>query len=399
MKILMLVPFLPNTETSGGQTRWYNLIKYMSTEHEITLFSLIKDDSERKFIEPLQNYCKKVEVFRRPKSPWTLRNLFLTAFSWYPLLVIRNLSPKEKKAIKEELASEKYDLIHAETFYVMPHIPESPVPSIMVEQTIEYQVYKHYVDHEVPMLLRPFFMIDVIKLKYWEQFFWKKATRAVAVSEDDKKIMQKLVPDMLVDVIPNGVDSAFYAEKKLKRDNPPKVLYGVSNFEWLQNQEAARVLIDEVWPKIKKQNIKTRLWIVGRIMPDWLKNIAGKREDIEITENIPDARDAYRTASVMVAPIKSGGGTRLKVLEAMAAGLPIVSTSVGVASLGLTNGKNVVIADGPINMAKKTAELLKNPKKAEKIGRAGKEFVEKNYDWKAIVKLHDPIYEEITKKS
>src|SRR3990170_4430923 len=103
MKILMLVPFLPNTETSGGQTRWYNLIKYMSKNHEITLFSLIKDDSEKKFIEPLQKYCKKVQVFRRPRSPWTLRNLFLTAFSWFPLLVIRNLSPKEKKAIKEEL--------------------------------------------------------------------------------------------------------------------------------------------------------------------------------------------------------------------------------------------------------------------------------------------------------
>src|SRR5258706_8551117 len=142
MKILMLVPFLPNTQTSGGQTRWYNIVKFRSQEHEITLFSLIKNESERQFIPELEKYCKKVRVFTRPKSPWTLRNLFLTIFGFYPLLVIRNWSPKERKAVKEELESEKYDLIHAETFYVMPHIPKTNVPSIMVEQTIEFQVYK-----------------------------------------------------------------------------------------------------------------------------------------------------------------------------------------------------------------------------------------------------------------
>ena len=76
MKILMLVPFLPNASMSGGQTRWYNLIKYMSSSHEITLFSLIKDENERRFIPELEKYCKKVRVFKRPKSPWTFRNVF-----------------------------------------------------------------------------------------------------------------------------------------------------------------------------------------------------------------------------------------------------------------------------------------------------------------------------------
>src|SRR4030042_3728236 len=113
MKILMLVPFLPNIETSGGQTRWFNILRYLSKDHDITLYSLIKDKSERKFIPPLEKYCQKVRVFRRPKSPWTLRNILLTGFSWYPLLVVRNFSFEERKAIKEELSKEKYDLIHA----------------------------------------------------------------------------------------------------------------------------------------------------------------------------------------------------------------------------------------------------------------------------------------------
>src|SRR4030066_1330516 len=109
MKILMLVPFLPNTSMSGGQTRWYNIIKYLSKNHEITLFSLIKDESEKRFIPELEKYCQKVMVFSRPKSPWTFRNLFLTAITYFPLLVIRNWSFSEKKAIEKELKNEKYD--------------------------------------------------------------------------------------------------------------------------------------------------------------------------------------------------------------------------------------------------------------------------------------------------
>src|SRR5258708_24484628 len=109
MKILMLVPFLPNAQTSGGQTRWYNLVKFLSKSHEITLFSLIKDESERKYIPELTKYCKKVEVFNRPNSPWAFRNLFLSIFSPFPLLLVRNFSFEERKAVKKELKEGNYE--------------------------------------------------------------------------------------------------------------------------------------------------------------------------------------------------------------------------------------------------------------------------------------------------
>src|SRR3989344_1486957 len=109
MKILMLVPFLPNDQMSGGQTRWYNLIKHLSQKHKITLMTLIKDDWEKKFIPELNKYCEKVYIFRRPKSPWTFRNLLLTLISFNPLVVIRNFSFNERRAIKKELNSQKYD--------------------------------------------------------------------------------------------------------------------------------------------------------------------------------------------------------------------------------------------------------------------------------------------------
>lgn len=398
MKILMLVPYLPTITMSGGQTRWYNIIKYLAKKNEITLFSLIKDESEKKFIPELQKYCRKVRVFERPKKPWTLRNIFLSIFGPYPLLVIRNQSLEERKAIKEELEKEKYDIIHAETFYVMPHLGKTDVPIVQVEQTIWHEVYKHYVETEVPIILRPFYLQDVAKIKYWEKYYWSKADRLFAVSEEDRIAMLGLVKGKEVGIIPNGVDTVYYHSKKVAVKTPPRILYGVTNFEWLQNQEATEILIKKVWPYINKSSPKAVLWIVGRKIPSWIKELAGKSGSIEITENIPDARDAYLSATVMVAPIKGSGGTRLKILEAMAAGLPVVSTDNGVAGLGVIDGVNAFIGNDPKDIASKTLELLKDPYFAKKMGENGRRHVIKYFDWKNIVKLHDPIYKEIINK-
>ncbi|OGM57222.1 hypothetical protein A3E46_00275 [Candidatus Woesebacteria bacterium RIFCSPHIGHO2_12_FULL_46_16] len=397
MKILMLVPYLPKPETSGGQTRWYNIIKYLSKKHDITLFSLAKDASEEKFIPELKKYCKKVMVFERPKKPWTLRNVLLSVFGPFPLLVIRNLSLEERRAVSEELANEKYDLIHAETFYVMPHLARTDVPTILVEQTIWHDVYKHHVETKVPLLLRPFYMYDVFKVKYWERHYWTKASKLVAVSGEDRGQMLKLIPGVKVDIIPNGVDTQFYSAKKIERKSPPRILYGVSNFEWLQNQEASEILLNNIWPKIKNKVEGAKVWIVGREIPEWIKRLSEKDRSVEVTENIPDARDAYGSASIMVAPIKGAGGTRLKILEAMAAGLPVVSTSIGVAGLNIIHGKQALIADTDQGLANEAVKLLKNPEVAERIGAAGREHVRTHFDWKVIVKLHDPIYRQVLK--
>ena len=399
LKILMLVPFLPNIQTSGGQTRWYNIIKHLSKEHEITLFSLKKDDSEKKFIPELEKYCKKVRVFSRPKSPWTLKNILLAELGFYPLVVIRNFSVSERKAVKEELEKEKYDLIHAEAFYVMPHIPETDVPTILVEQTIEYMVYKHYVDNEVPLILKPFYYLDVYKLKYWEKYYWKKADRLVSVSHEDRQAMQKLIPGIGVDVIPNGVDADYYVAKKVAKKTPPRVMYGVTNFEWLQNVEAVNLLINEVWPIIHKEEPDVKLWIVGRRIPKKIVKLAKERDDIEITESIEDARDAYLSSTVMVTPIKGAGGTRLKILEAMAAGLPIVSTSIGVAGLGLKSGKHTLISNSMSGLAEEAIKIIRSKKLADTMGKEAQKFVRDNFDWKTITKLHKSIYDGILRKS
>lgn len=395
MKILMLTPYLPFPDSSGGQIRSYNLIKDLSKKHDITLFSLIKDDEEKKFIPELEKYCKKVQVFKRSKSPWTLRNILLTGFGPYPFLVIRNLSPKEKDAVKEEIEKNKYDLIHAETFYVMPHIPETKIPILLVEQTIEYLVYKHYVEGSRNFLLRWLLSIDVAKLRFWETSFWKKADGVVAVSESDKSEMLKLVPGLKVNLVPNGVNLKFFKEKTSWSSKSPKILF-IANFKWLQNVEAAELLLDKVFPIIHKKTPGIKVWIVGQHIPE---EIAKRKSENIIVDDLREddqegIRTAYYESSVFVSPLKGPGGTRLKHLAAMAAKLPLITTSVGAEGLGATNGENIIVRDDPSSLAKATLEIIGDEKKAKTIAENARKLVEEKFSWYKMGESLDKIYEK-----
>jgi glycosyltransferase involved in cell wall biosynthesis len=395
MKILMLTPYLPFPDSSGGQIRSYNLIKDLSKKHEITLFSLIKDDSEKRFTKELEKYCKEIKVFKRSKSPWTLRNILLTGFGPYPFLVIRNLSPKEKYAVKEEIEKNHYDLIHAETFYVMPHIPNTKIPILLVEQTIEYLVYKHYVESIKNPFLKWLLSIDVTKLKFWETNFWKKADGVVAVSEADKNEMLKLVPNLSVDLVPNGVNLSFFKIKTNWVEKDQKILF-VANFKWLQNAEAAELLLEKVFPIVLKGNPKTKILIVGQYVPE---NIISKASKNIIVRNLKEddqdgIRQAYYESSVFVSPLRGPGGTRLKHFGAMAAKLPLITTSVGAEGLGARDGVDIIVRDTPEDIAKATLEILSNIKLAETIANNARRLVEEKYSWYKMGEYLDKIYEQ-----
>jgi len=395
----MVLPFLPIDQMSGGQTRWYHLIKFLSKKHKITVVSLIRGDKEKEmsYLPQIEKYCEKIMVFDRPKSPWTIRNLFLTLISFNPLVVIRNFSLEERRAIKKELENNDYDMIHAETFYVMPHIPRTKVPIVLVDPTIEFDVYKHYVHNEVSWLLKPIYMFDVIKLKFWEKYYWKNANRVFAVSEEDKKIMQDELPDVKVGIIPNGVDVSYFESKKINRQNPQRVLYH-GDYKWMQNVEAVNILIKDVWPLIKKKMKNVKLWITGRSVPSDILNLAKLDKDIIVTESPKDNRDVFKTASVLVTPIMSPGGTRLKVLESMAADLPVVSTPVGVAGLKIKNGVHALVSNNAKSLAEMTVKVLKNKKVSNGLACEGKKFVASNFDWQSIVADLDRVYTSLIKK-
>ena len=398
MKILMLTPYLPFPDSSGGQIRTLNLLKTLCVKHEITLISLIKDPKENKNIEPLKKYCKKVLTFQRSATPWTLKNILKTGFSLDPFLIVRNFAPGVKEAVTKELESGNYDLVHAETFYVMPSIPKTSLPIILVDQTIEYLVYQHYTNETAPWFLKPLLQIDVEKMKYSERFYWRKATQVIAVSEADKREMHKLEPDLNVQIVPNGVNLDLF-RKKTDWNTKEKSILFVSNFKWLQNVEAANVLINSVFPLVRKRIKGVKLWIIGQHIP---QNILAIEDNDIVIKSIPEDDiqtlvDAWHDASVFASTIKGPGGTRLKNLAAMASQVPIVSTKVGVEGLKVKDKVHVLIGNTPAKISDLIVKVIKSPCLAQKLALSTRSHVEENFDWRTIADSLDHLYNKLGK--
>ena len=396
----MFTPYLPYPDSSGGQIRTQNLLKHLRKKHDITLFSLIKYKKEEEYIPILEkNFCKKVRVFYRSEKPWMIQNILRTGFSLSPFLVVRNFSSEAKKAVEEELKTGDYDLIHAETFYAMPHIPKTNLPVVLVDQTIEYQVYDHYVRHTAPFFIRPLLAIDVAKLKYWERYYWREASKVIAVSEKDRQEMLAVEPRLDVDIVPNGVNLDLFKKKTSWNSESPIIMF-MGNFNWLQNTEAAMLLIDEIFPIIKKEIKTAKLHIVGQHQPESLLRKAS--QDILLSNLAEDDIDgivkANYEASVSASPLRGPGGTRLKVLAAMASKLPIVSSNVGVTGLGVKSGREVIIENDSREMAQAIISILKNPKNAQKLAENAYNFVVSEYDYAVITEKLSQIYLSLKNK-
>ena len=386
----MLTPYLPYPLLSGGQIRTYNLLKNLAKKHDIVLFSFIRNENENRYKEKLLKFCKRVETFKR-RPAWSLLNILLAGLTPFPFLVSIYYSRRLQKAILGELQNNKYHLIHSETFYVMPNIPKTSVPVLLVEQTIEFLVYQHFVE-TVFLPFRLLLSLDVAKIKFWEKYYWKKAKRLAAMSQDDKQFIKVINPNLKVDVVANGVDVDFFKNIKKVKTNPPTVLF-VGNFKWLPNRDATKHLIEDIWPLVKKNFKNIKLWIVGRNPPPDIKKYNSKT--IVVDDSVEDIRDAYGRSDVLLAPIRNGRGTKYKILEAMATKTPIVGTTLAVEGIDVENAKEVFIANSAQKLAAKTVEILKNPKIGQRLSNAAYTLVSQKYNWQIISNKLDKLYQEV----
>lgn len=392
MKVLMLTPYLPYPLVSGGQIRTYNLLKHLSKNHDITLFALIKEEKEREHLKELKKYCRKIKLFKRTEKPWAPRNVILAALTPYPFLVTRNWPLTMKKTVRKELAMDTYDIIHAETFYMMPNIPPTNIPTILAEQTIEYLGYQDYTKQANP-LIRPLLAIDVAKIKYWERYYWGKADKLITMSQEDKEfIEQELHTNLNISIVANGVDLEYFAKTKKNLPQAPTVLF-VGTFKWLPNKEAVDFIVEKIWPQVVKKLPQARLKIVGFSPTEKIKGY-GKDSSIDVLGGIPDIRDAFATSHMLLAPIRSGKGTRFKVLEAMVTGTPVVATNLAVEGIAVRPGVNVLTADTASDLADRTVRVLKDEKLRKELAREGQKVIQEHYSWDIIAGHLDEVYKE-----
>ncbi len=387
MKILMVSSFLPYPLVNGGNIRLYNLLKNLSQKYEVTLVCEKRNYQTDKDIKEIEKFCKKVITVNRKKQ-WSFGNILRSGFSLDPFLIVGHTNLEMKNKIKEELIKENFDLIHVETFYVMQNLPKTNTPVVLVEHNIEYSVYKRFVDHS-PFFLRPFLNWDVQKMKIKEESFWKKADTLVAVSEKEKGVMNADA------IVPNGVDINKFKMKSLINEEK-KILF-IGDFKWIENIDTAKWIIEKIWPKLKSvmQSPKLKLWIVGKNIPNSIKNLT-KDSDVVFDENAPDDTSLiYRRAHILLSPIRVGGGTSFKILEAMASGVPVVTTTLG--AEGITKGRELIKADTVEEISNNVNDLIKNKNYYAKIAESARKLIEEKYAWDKITKELEKVYEDTVK--
>lgn len=392
MKILWVNPVFPYPLYSGGQVRAYHLLKRLAQDNEVTLFSFIRPGREQGPVGELKKFCYKVKTFPGRKT-WQPRHFVLAGLTGLPFAITPYVAHRDLiHSLENELKEEQYDLLHLESFYTFAYAKRTRgLPVVLGNENIEYKIYQRYVEQQ-KYPINKLLSYDIKKMKKYEESAWRKADLNLAVSNQDAVLIEK-VTGHHCPVVENGVDVASFSNFKITRplENRPDVLF-VGDFKYFANQDAVNLLLKRIWPKIKDELPQAKLWLVGRHPGPLLESIDDP--GILVDTQVRDIRQAYAQADVMIAPMRFGSGTNIKVLEAMAMGLPVVATSVGAEGIGAKPSKQIVVEDDPGRFARAVCRLLENENQRKKIGSAGRTLVKKNFDWSKIGNKLNKIYQE-----
>lgn len=428
MKILIVSSFLPFPLYSGGQVRLFNLIKELSKNHETTLICEKRTNQTTDDVKEIEKICKKVIAVNRRKQ-WTIENIVNSGISSKSFLASGHTHKEMNKIIKNELAENVFDLIHVETYYVMQNLPETSIPIVLAEHNIEYQVYKRFVQNS-PLALRPLLNLDIAKIKKEEEACWKNAARLIAVSKEDSSVMEQQGVNPII--VANGVDTVKFKSKIIhstssvqenQKSKIKKILF-MGDFKWIQNRDAVKFIIEDIWPQICSHSGKRsaprisntenqrdpgqarmtdvfniKLWIVGRNIPESIKKLTNDPDIIfdEKSSGMP-TEQIFQDADVLLAPIRVGGGTSYKILESMSCGTPVVTMPMSAESIEATSNQDIMTGQTASELAEKTLELLGDEELYNKLAINGRKLIERKYTWKKIAGDLERIYQDAAHK-
>ncbi len=400
MRLLFLTPQPPFPPHKGTAIRNYNLMAGLAQRHEIDLLTFA-DEATPGQSEALSAVCHRVEAIPAPARSITRRAL-TTLLSPLPDMALRLWSPQFAERLKAWLAERDYDVIQIEgiemaRYGLLARNRAGRARLVLDDHNAEWLLQQR--TYQAERQLKGwsagaiYSLIQTWKLKRFERVVCRAVDRIVAVSTPDADAIRRLDPALRVAVVTNGVDTQRYRPGVVPAFDfaaPAIVFSGTMDFR--PNVDAALWFVERAWPPLRAAVPPAQFWIVGQRPHARLDPLRG-RDDIRITGAVEDVRPYILGASAYAIPLRMGGGTRLKVLEAMALGAPIVSTSLGIVGFDVAHEREVVIADDPDRFAGEIVRLIGDAGRRRALGARGRQFVEARYDWRDIVPKMEAVYE------
>lgn len=403
-RILFLTPQLPYPPQQGTAIRNYNLIAQVARRHEVHLLSFVEGPSDIVDLGPLQEPCASVHTVPVPqRSRWRRLSTVLTSplpdivhrlhsrqFSIELEEVVRGIAPLDLIEI-EGLEMAGYGL-HA------THTVAEPKPRLVydahnAEHLLQKRIFEADSHHPRRWLGALYSWIQWQKLRRYEAAVCRQAQHVIACSPADAEALAGLVPGLKTTIVPNGVDTEQYRPgivSPLPLGAHALVFTGKMDFR--PNVDAALWFGTAVLPIIRQMGVQAQFHIVGK-NPHPRLAVLRDVPGVTLTGFVADVRPYIAAAAVYVVPLLSGGGTRLKVLEAMAMGKAIVSTTLGCEGIHAAPGRDIVLADEARDLAAQVVALLGDPARCATLGRAARAFVEAHFDWRIVTAALDPMYE------
>ena len=389
-------PYPPN---SGGRIRALNLMLRLAPRHRITC--LCRTPASRDEAEAARGYLAErgVECIFAGEPPVRKGGARFCAgvaanlLSSQPYAVSAHNCPSFRRAIIEHAARHEVDLWQFEWLAYADALNGQTRRLVMAHDVVA-TIWQRYYENEANPLKRWYIGRQWRKFERYERKLLSKVTGVVAVSDEDASAIRREYGVDRVEVVDNGIDSAYFAEVRPQRD-PNTILY-LGNMETGPNRDAAAFLLDRIFPRVQAAVPSARLIIAGKNPPAWIHERAATMRNVEVHADVPDVRPLLGTAGIMAVPIRIGSGSRLKILEALACGLPVVSTRIGAEGLSLTPWEHLAIADTDAGMAGILAKWMHDPEPALRMAENGRRLVLERYDWDALADRLNAVWHRCT---
>ncbi|HPG29280.1 MAG TPA: glycosyltransferase family 4 protein [bacterium] len=417
MKILIVSPYLPYPLDEGGKIRIFNLMTNLSKAgHTIDFISLIYSESENKYVDIMKLYCRCVKVIRHSPPPRSSNLISKTTRALFALpdLITKRYNIEMMNIIDEQLNQNAYDIINIEQLYCTQYFLNKNLNNIILsEHNIESEIFQRYVntkDATKDLQISKWWLrnrLEVEKLKFYEKRVWKTFKHIAVVSERDKKYIEKILPETQIEIITNGVDlSDFNKSYKLEPGDKYFDLFGgfqndfklvyTGSFTHYPNTDAVIYFYHNIFLELKKKIPNIKFFVVGKNpYPDLIK--LNEDKDVIVTGYVDDVRPYIYFSDVFITPLRIGGGSRLKILQAMGMAKCVVSTSVGAEGIDCENNKNVIIADTESQWFDSLMKLNADKILNASIGENSYNLVKSKYGWDSISSKLILFYENLLK--
>lgn len=398
MRVAVVNESVPYPPTAGNRIRTYNLLIRLAQRHKITYIcrpaeTPLETAAAR---ERLAGQGIEMITFGQPAPKRRGLSLYARAganmLSSLPYAVASHNSRAMRKGLKMLASQGKVDLWQFEWLAYADAVP-APARKLIVAHNIESLIWKRYAQHSTVPLHHFYMQEQAWKYHAFERRMFDAVDGVVCVSPQDAELARNEFFARQVWVVDNGVDREFFSAVEPKRE--PNTILFLGSLDWRPNQDAVRLLVREILPHIRAAAPEVKLKVVGRTPPKWLRKLVGETPGVELHANVLDVRPYLASASVMAVPLRVGGGSRLKILEALAAGLPVVSTAVGCEGLDLMAGREICLGEHPGAFADTVLWALRNPESAGRMAQAGKTLVHAKYDWDALAKRMESVWQEL----